>query len=91
MDKLKINIFIILFNYFIGLENDKQASETLKDIDSMKIRASFKDFKDTLEDTSATELLLLTHYSPSQHHLKVWTSTKDAKVLLFICYRLVLY
>lgn len=50
----------------------------------MKIHASFKDFKETYGDTSTTELLLLTHYSPSQHHLKVWTTTKDAKVLLYI-------
>jgi hypothetical protein len=44
----------------------------------MKILASFKDM---YGERSNTELLLLTHYSPSQHHLKVWTSTKDAKVI----------
>lgn len=47
----------------------------------MKIFASFKDM---YAERSNTELLLLTHYSPSQHHLKVWTSTKDAKVLRFV-------
>lgn len=47
----------------------------------MKIYASFKDM---YAEKSSTELLLLTHYSPSQHHLKVWTSTKDAKVLKII-------
>jgi len=45
----------------------------------MKIYGSFKDM---YGERSTSELLLLTHYSPSQHHLKVWTSTKDAKVLL---------
>lgn len=43
----------------------------------MKIFASFKDM---FGERSSTELLLLAHYSPSEHHLKVWTSTKDAKV-----------
>lgn len=43
----------------------------------MKVFASFKDM---YGERSNTELLLLTHHSPSQHHLKVWTSTKDAKV-----------
>jgi len=46
----------------------------------MKVLASFKDM---FGERSNTELLLLTHYSPSQHHLKVWTSTKDAKVLFY--------
>lgn len=68
-----------MFNHFTGLENDKRASEVLKDIESMKVFASFKDM---FSERSNTELLLLTHHSPSQHHLKVWTSTKDAKVLL---------
>lgn len=44
----------------------------------MTISVTFLDLKHQL--TSAT-LELYTHYSPSQHHLKVWTSTKDAKVL----------
>jgi len=46
-------------------------------------------FKDMYGEQSTKELLLLTHYSPSQHHLKVWTSTKNAKVykmLLSIIY-----
>jgi len=69
-----------LLDHYIGLENDNSASEILKDIDSMRVLASFKDmFGERLH----TELLLLTHYSPSQHHLKVWTSTKDAKVLFY--------
>lgn len=38
-------------------------------------------FKDTFYESSTAELTLYPHYSPSQHHLKVWTSTKDAKVL----------
>lgn len=45
----------------------------------MKVYATFKDI---YGEKSSTELLLFTHYSPSQHHLKVWTSTKDAKVRL---------
>lgn len=44
----------------------------------MKVSASFKDM---FGEKSTKELLLLKHHSPSQHHLKVWTSTKDAKVL----------
>ncbi|KAL4122063.1 hypothetical protein QTP88_014463 [Uroleucon formosanum] len=67
----------------LGLENDKRASEVLKDIESMKIYGSFKDM---YGERSTSELLLLTHYSPSQHHLKVWTSTKDAKVGQFIVF-----
>jgi len=47
----------------------------------MKILASFKDMSG---ERSNTELILFTHYSPSQHHLKVWTSTKDAKVIFII-------
>lgn len=47
----------------------------------------FATFKDPFGEKSTTELLLFTHYSPSQHHLKVWTSTKDAKVLLLSNYK----
>lgn len=43
----------------------------------------FATFKDMFGELSTADLYLLTHYSPSQHHLKVWTSTKDAKVLSF--------
>lgn len=63
---------------YLGLDKDKRAAEILKDIESMKIQATFKDM---YSERSNAELLLLTHYSPSQHHLKVWTSTKDAKVI----------
>lgn len=38
-------------------------------------------FMDVSHQISTASLELFTHFSPSQHHLKVWTSTKDAKVL----------
>lgn len=70
-----------MFNYFVGLGVSKDGSDLLKTVDSMKIYATFKDM---FGELSTADLYLFTHYSPSQHHLKVWTSTKDAKVLLFI-------
>lgn len=79
MIHFKVNVNFAYFFNVAGLENDKRASEILKDIESMKIQTTFTDMNG---DKSSTELLLLTHYSPSQHHLKVWTSTKDAKVFI---------
>ncbi|XP_046661974.1 CD109 antigen isoform X3 [Homalodisca vitripennis] len=61
----------------LGLEENKRAIDMLKDIESMRITASFKD---PTGDRSQTELLLLSHYSPNSHHIKVHTSTKNAKV-----------
>ncbi|VVC38101.1 Hypothetical protein CINCED_3A025405 [Cinara cedri] len=67
----------------LGFGISKDGSDLLKNIDSMKI---YVHFKDMFGETSTADLYLLTHYSPSQHHLKVWTSTKDAKVGQFIVF-----
>lgn len=67
----------------LGLDEDKRATEILKDIDSMRITASFKDPEG--ERTSA-DLLLLSHYSPMNHHIKVSTSTVNAKVGEYIIF-----
>lgn len=71
----------MLWFHFKGLDEDKRAAEILKDIDSMRISASFKDPEG--ERVNA-ELLLLSHYSPLNHHVKVSTSTVNAKVIFFI-------
>lgn len=56
---------------------DRRALEMLKDIDSMKISADFKDIEG---ERAHADLLLLSHFSPTNRHIKVHTSTKDAKV-----------
>ncbi|RZF46948.1 hypothetical protein LSTR_LSTR016470 [Laodelphax striatellus] len=61
----------------LGLEDNKRSTEILKDIDSMRISASYKDANG---DRTTAELLLLAHYSPLNHHIKVDTSTSQPKV-----------
>ncbi|XP_075216528.1 macroglobulin complement-related [Lycorma delicatula] len=67
----------------LGLDEDRRASEILKDIESMRITASFKDKEG---ERITTDLLLLSHYSPLNHHVKVSTSTVNAKVGEYIIF-----
>lgn len=60
---------------------DRRTIEMIKEIDSMKVSADFKDIEG---ERAHADLLLLSHYSPSSHHIKVYTSTKDAKVSLVV-------
>lgn len=61
----------------------KVANEVLKDIDSMKILAYFKDIENS---HAQAELLLFSHFSPSDHQIKISTSTRNAKVGEFIIF-----
>uniref|UniRef100_A0A1B6D127 TEP1-F n=1 Tax=Clastoptera arizonana TaxID=38151 RepID=A0A1B6D127_9HEMI len=72
----------------LGLDERRGGEDTLNEIESMKIIASFYDYESqrlTSERISA-DLLLLSHYSPNSHHLKIITSTKDAKVGEYIIF-----
>lgn len=69
--------FDLLLLLYSGLEGNDNPYGVLNDIDSMRIYASFKDGEG---ERAQTELLLFSHYSPSNRHIKVSTTTKDAKV-----------
>ncbi|KAJ9591586.1 hypothetical protein L9F63_001940, partial [Diploptera punctata] len=61
----------------LGYDEDKKARERLNEIQSMRITA---DYTDGETERTTSNLLLLAHHSPTNHHIKVSTSTKDAKV-----------
>lgn len=61
----------------LNLENSKQTNEFLNQIQSMRLSANY--IHPSGERASA-ELLLLSHFSPNNHNIKVLTSTRDAKV-----------
>ncbi|XP_014293821.1 CD109 antigen [Halyomorpha halys] len=67
----------------LGLAGNDNPYEILNDVDSMRIYASFKDGEG---ERAQTELLLFSHYSPSNRHIKVSTTTKDAKVGEYIIF-----
>lgn len=75
----------------IDLQNDlninfgSQSREFINEIQSMRLNANFIDPRG--ERTSA-DLLLLAHYSPQNHHIKVSTSTKNAKVGEYIIFHI---
>uniref|UniRef100_A0A182YDS5 TEP1-F n=1 Tax=Anopheles stephensi TaxID=30069 RepID=A0A182YDS5_ANOST len=61
----------------LNLENTKQTNEFLNEIQSMRLTANYID---PFGERASTELLLLAHFSPNNHNIKVHTSTTDAKV-----------
>ncbi|GLH02408.1 CD109 antigen [Gryllus bimaculatus] len=61
----------------LGLTENRRSKAQLNEITEMRITAYFKDY-DGVRATS--DLLLLSHYSPANHQIKVSTSTRDAKV-----------
>ncbi|XP_069675686.1 CD109 antigen isoform X2 [Periplaneta americana] len=61
----------------LGYEEDKKVRERLNDIQSMRITA---DYSDSDGEHTTSHMLLLAHFSPRNHHIKVSTSTRDAKV-----------
>lgn len=63
------------------MDDAPNAKETLNDIKQMKLTAFFRD---ATGRQAQGELLLLSQYSPMNHHIKVQTSTRDAKVFLLI-------
>lgn len=60
-----------------GYEENKRSKELLADVQSMKVSAYFKD---GLGERANSDLQLLSHFSPNNHHIKVSTSTQHAKV-----------
>jgi hypothetical protein len=58
--------------------NERRMRELLRDVGSLRLTANFKDSDDGFR-TSA-ELLAVAHYSPNNQHLRVYTTTKQAKV-----------
>lgn len=69
----------------LGLDEDSSTNpvEVLNDVESIKVSAYFRD---SLGERAQTELLLMAHYSPNNHHIKITTSTKDAKVGEYIIF-----
>ncbi|XP_055639451.1 CD109 antigen isoform X2 [Toxorhynchites rutilus septentrionalis] len=61
----------------LNLENTKQTNEFLNEIQSMRLTASY--IHPSGERANA-ELLMLSHFSPNNHNIKVTTSTRDGKV-----------
>uniref|UniRef100_A0A0A9XXA7 CD109 antigen n=1 Tax=Lygus hesperus TaxID=30085 RepID=A0A0A9XXA7_LYGHE len=67
----------------LGLDEDnKRAFEILNAVDSMRITASYRDSMGTVQ----ASMLLLSHYSPTHNHIKISTSTTDAKVGEYIIF-----
>lgn len=67
----------------LGLEGQDNAQELANGIESMRIHASFQDGNG---QRAETDLLLIAHYSPTNRHIKVSTTTKDAKVGEYIVF-----
>nr|CAD7577964.1 unnamed protein product [Timema californicum] len=65
----------------LGYDENARSKDLLNDIQSMKISASFLDARG---ERVGADLLLLSHFSPMNHHIKVSTSTRDAKFTVFI-------
>lgn len=61
----------------LNMEPGAATNAYLNDIKSMRLIANFQ-FESS--DRSTTELLLLSHFDPTKHQIKVSTSTQDAKV-----------
>ncbi|XP_023724230.1 CD109 antigen [Cryptotermes secundus] len=61
----------------LGYDENRRARELLNDIQSMRITA---DYSDGMGERTSSTMLLLSHFSPTNHHIKVSTSTRDAKV-----------
>nr|CAD7430447.1 unnamed protein product [Timema monikensis] len=67
----------------LGYDENARSKDLLNDIQSMKISASFLDARG---ERVGADLLLLSHFSPMNHHIKVSTSTRDAKVGEYIIF-----
>lgn len=61
----------------LGLTDSRRANDILKDVDQIRISATFRDIGG---ERSYTEFLLQAYYSPTDHFIKVSTSTEDARV-----------
>uniref|UniRef100_W4VRF5 Putative alpha-macroglobulin n=1 Tax=Corethrella appendiculata TaxID=1370023 RepID=W4VRF5_9DIPT len=69
----------------LNLESSKQTNEFLNEITSMRLQANFIDPRG---ERAQADLLLLAHFSPQNHNIKVSTSTKDAKVGEYIVFHI---
>lgn len=69
----------------LGLNEGKTSREFLNGIQSMRLRASFAHARG---DRAEAELLLVSHYSPRDQHIKVSTSTKEPKVGEYIIFHI---
>lgn len=63
-----------------GLKDSRRINEVLKDVDYIRIAATFRDVSG---ERSYSDFILMSYYSPSDHFIKVLTSTEDAKVNKF--------
>lgn len=60
-----------------GLEENKRSRVILNDIYSMKVQVVYQD---SYGQSARTEASLISHYSPRNRHIKVFSSTQNAKV-----------
>lgn len=61
----------------LNLGEDRVGREFLQDVQQMRIQANFVDERG---ERANSDLLLLSHHSPQNRHIKVTTSTQQAKV-----------
>lgn len=61
----------------LNMDESRSAKEFLNDVQNMRIQANFVDARG---ERANTEILLLGHHSPQNQHIKVSTSTQEAKV-----------
>ncbi|KAL0278731.1 UNVERIFIED_CONTAM: hypothetical protein PYX00_000464 [Menopon gallinae] len=61
----------------LGLEENKRSRVILNDIASMKVQVSYQDAYGL---SARTEAALISHFSPRNRHIKVSSSTQNAKV-----------
>lgn len=62
---------------FVGLKDNRRANDVLKDVDHLRVNVAFRDISG---DRSYAEFVLVSYYSPSDHFIKVSSSTRNAKV-----------
>lgn len=61
----------------LNMDESRSAKEFLNDVQNMRIQANFVDARG---ERANTDILLLGHHSPQNQHIKVSTSTQEAKV-----------
>ncbi|KAK7573777.1 hypothetical protein V9T40_010968 [Parthenolecanium corni] len=67
----------------LGLKDNRRANDVLKDVDHLRVNVAFRDISG---DRSYAEFVLVSYYSPSDHFIKVSSSTRNAKVGEYIVF-----
>lgn len=78
--EIKLNLYDDL-----NLEESRNAREFLNDVTDVRLKANFIDARG---EVISTELLLLSHFSPQNQHIKITTSTQAPKVGEYIVFHI---